>query len=146
MITTLRHGTTKNGKPYGVFTIEDYDGAHEFPLFGNNYLEFSKYMIQDLYVMIYAIVQEKGSDYRYKAPRNPNLPKVWELKIQKIEMLDEVKDKLVEKLTLSIPLEQLDEELCDSLIDLINTHKGKANLYFDLIDLSTQERLKFLHV
>ncbi len=50
------------GNPYGIFTLEDYAGAFEFALFGNNYVEFGKYMIKDLYLYITAIVQEKGAD------------------------------------------------------------------------------------
>ncbi len=142
MITALRHGTTKNGKPYGIFTVEDYDGAHEFPLFGNNYIEFSKYMIKDLYVMIYAIVQEKGSDYRFQQQRDPNLPKELELKIQKIEMLDEVKDKLTESLTISIASDQFDKELSDTLSAMILKHKGNTNIYFEMINTHSQERIK----
>lgn len=141
MITAIRHGTTRNGKPYGVFSIEDYEGAYEFPLFRNNYVEFSKYMIKDLYVMMQVLVQEKVS-FGYQAPRDPNLPKELELRIRKIEMLDEVRDQMVEKLTLSIPLDQLDKELSTSLIEIINKTPGRTNIYFDIIDMEAQERLK----
>ena len=40
MVTSVMHLTTKTGKPYGRFTIEDYNGSHEFVLFSKDYASF----------------------------------------------------------------------------------------------------------
>lgn len=142
MVTAIRHGTSKAGNPYGIFTLEDYEGAHEFALFGNNYIEFSKYMIKDLYLLIHATVQEKGADYKFKKPTDPNVPVVPELKIQKIEVLKEVKDKLVDTLTVTIPLDQLDEEFAVDMTDMVLQNKGSINIYFNVVDLLTQHKVR----
>lgn len=142
MVTAIRHGTSKAGNPYGIFTLEDYEGAHEFALFGNNYIEFSKYMIKDLYLLIHATVQEKGADYKFKKPTDPNAPVVPELKIQKIEVLKEVKDKLVDTLTVTIPLDQLDEEFAVDMTDMVLQNKGSINIYFNVVDLLTQHKVR----
>lgn len=142
MVTAIRHGTSKAGNPYGIFTLEDYEGAHEFALFGNSYIEFSKYMIKDLYLLIHATVQEKGADYKFKKPTDPNAPVVPELKIQKIEVLKEVKDKLVDTLTVTIPLDQLDEEFAVDMTDMVLQNKGSINIYFNVVDLLTQHKVR----
>lgn len=142
MVTAIRHGTSKAGNPYGIFTLEDYEGAHEFALFGNSYIEFSKYMIKDLYLLIHATVQEKGADYKFKKPTDPNAPIVPELKIQKIEVLKEVKDKLVDTLTVTIPLDQLDEEFAVDMTDMALQNKGNINIYFNVVDLLTQHKIR----
>lgn len=142
MVTAIRHGTSKAGNPYGIFTLEDYEGAHEFALFGNSYIEFSKYMIKDLYLLIHATVQEKGADYKFKKPTDPNAPIVPELKIQKIEVLKEVKDKLVDTLTVTIPLDQLDEEFAVDMTDMVLQNKGNINIYFNVVDLLTQHKIR----
>ena len=135
MVTSFRHGTSKAGNPYGVFTLEDYNGAFEFVLFGKNYIEFSKYMIKDLYLLIHLVVQEKNSDYRYNKPTtDPNVPKELELKIQKIEVFSEVKDKLVNNIILTIRLQQLTDELAIELTDRLLADKGNINLYFNIVD------------
>ena len=134
MVTNFRHGTSKAGNPYGIFTLEDYVGAYEFALFGKNYIEFGKYMIKDLYLYINAVVQEKGSDYKYNKPSDPNQPKELELKIQKIEVFSDVKEKLVNTLTLTIPVQQLTEDFAVELTDLVLENKGKVNLYIHVID------------
>jgi DNA polymerase III subunit alpha len=142
MVTAIRHGTSKAGNPYGIFTLEDYDGAHEFALFGNSYINFSKYMIKDLYLLIHATVQEKGADYKYRKVSDPNAPVVPEIKIQKIEVLNDVKDKLIDTLTVTIPLEQLDEEFALDMTDMVLEHKGTVNIYFNVVDLLTQHKVK----
>ncbi len=142
MVTAVRHGTSKAGNPYGIFTLEDYAGAFEFALFGNNYVEYSKYMIKDLYLYISAIVQEKGADFKYRKPSDPNEPKVWELKIQKIELFREIKDKLVEKLTLSLPLQSIDLEMTEMLSDMLLNNKGSVNFYVHVYDDNSPQKVK----
>jgi DNA polymerase-3 subunit alpha len=141
MVTNFRHGTSKAGNPYGIFTLEDYVGAYEFALFGKNYVEFGKYMIKDLYLYINAIVQEKGSDYKYNKPSDPNSLKELELKIQKIEVFYDVKEKLINTLTLTIPVQQLTDDFAVELTDLVLNNKGKVNLYIHVVDEQTPNKV-----
>jgi DNA polymerase-3 subunit alpha len=134
MVTNFRNGTSKAGNPYGIFTLEDYVGAYEFALFGKNYVEFGKYMIKDLYLYIHAVVQEKGADYKYNKPKDPNIPNELELKIQKIEVFSDVKDKLISTLTLTIPLQQLTEDFAVELSEIVMKNKGNINLYIHVVD------------
>jgi len=143
MVTNFRHGTSKAGNPYGIFTLEDYVGAFEFPLFGKNYIEFGKYMIKDLYLYINAIVQERGADFKFKKQEtNPDIPKELELKIQKIEVFNDIKDKLVNTLTLTIRLQQLTTDFAVELNELILKNKGNVNLYVNVVDELSPNKVK----
>ena len=142
MVTNFRHAVSKAGNPYGVFMLEDYVGAFEFALFGNNYVEFNKYMIKDMYLYISAIVQEKGADYKFKKPTDPDKPREIEFKIQKIELFKEIKDKLVEKLTVTIPLQQIDTNLVIELSELVLKNKGSVNLYIEIVDENSPNKVK----
>jgi DNA polymerase-3 subunit alpha len=142
MVTGFRHGTSKAGNPYGIFTLEDYAGAFEFALFGNNYIEFGKYMIKDLYLFISAIVQEKGADWKFRKPSDPNMPKELELKIQKIDVFRDIKDKLIDTLTLTVPLQQIDDELTTELTDMVIRNKGSVNLYLNVVDENSPNKVK----
>jgi len=143
MVTNFRHGTSKAGNPYGIFMLEDYVGAFEFPLFGKNYIEYSKFMIKDLYLFVHAIVQERGSDYKYKKVEtvDPNIPKELELKIQKIEVFSEIKDKLINTLTLTIPMQQMTDEFAVELTDLVVRNKGSVNLYIQVVDENSPNKV-----
>jgi DNA polymerase-3 subunit alpha len=143
MVTNFRHGTSKAGNPYGIFTLEDYAGAFEFPLFGKNYIEFGKYMIKDLYLYINAVVQERGADFKFKKPAaNPDAPKELELKIQKIEVFNDIRDKLVSSLTLNIKLQQLTEEFATDLNEMVLKNKGNVNLYITMLDENSPNKVK----
>jgi DNA polymerase-3 subunit alpha len=144
MVTNFRHGTSKAGNPYGIFTLEDYVGAFEFALFGKNYIEFSKYMIKDLYLYINAVVQDKGADFKFKKPENtnPDIPKEIELKIHKIEVFNDVKDKLINTLTLTIRLQQLTTDFAVELNDLVLNNKGNVNLYINVVDEFSPNKVK----
>ncbi len=143
MVTNFRHGTSKAGNPYGIFTLEDYVGAFEFPLFGKNYIEYGKYMIKDLYVFIHAIVQERGADFKYKKVEavDPNIPKELELKIQKVEVFSEIKDKLINTLTLTIPIQQMSDDLAVELTELVVKNKGNVNLYIQVVDETSPNKV-----
>lgn len=143
MVTGFRHGTSKAGNPYGILTIEDYAGAFEFPLFGKNYIEFGKYMIKDLYLFIHAIVQEKGADFKFKkVETNPDIPKELELKIQKIELISDIQDNLVNTLTLTVSLQQLTEDFAIELTDIIQNNRGKISLYVQIVDELSPNKVK----
>ena len=131
MVTSLRHGTAaKSGNPYGIFTLEDYNGAFEFALFGKNYVEYSKYMIKDLYLFIHAVVQQRGSDF--KKVVEPDAP--LELKIQSIELFRDIKDKLINTLTVTIPIQHLTEDFAVEFTDMMLKNKGKINVYINIVD------------
>lgn len=141
MITSFRRDTTKNGKPYGRFTIEDYNGAHEFFLFGENYEQFGKYLIQDLYLFIHCIVQERGADFKYHK-RDPNIKPELELKIIKIMPIKEARKK-IKRIKISIPLQRLDNDTAEELSDIIIKNKGDVNVYIDVNDFFTMKKISF---
>ncbi|HLP05016.1 MAG TPA: DNA polymerase III subunit alpha [Paludibacter sp.] len=142
MVTNTRVGISKAGNQYGIFTLEDYAGAFEFALFGKNYIEFGKYMIKDLYLFITAVVQEKGADFKYKkVESNPDIPKELELKIQKIEVFSDIKDKLINTLTLTMPIQQLSEEFATEMADMFLENKGNLNLYIQVVDEFSPNRV-----
>jgi DNA polymerase-3 subunit alpha len=44
IVSGVEHRTTKTGKPFGKFTVEDYNGNYTFTLFGEDYLKFKNFM------------------------------------------------------------------------------------------------------
>ena len=61
-----------------------------------------------------------------------------ELKVTSIELLPDVKERLIEKITVLIPLSALNKALVDKLADLAEDHPGNASLYFKVVDTETQ--------
>lgn len=54
----------------------------------------------------------------------------WEVKINSIELLPEVKERVVEKLTVTAPLSAIDDQLIMEFSSLVKDSPGNAELHF----------------
>ena len=59
IVTDFREGMTKKGSPYGIIKMEDFTGSAELPLFGKDYIEYSKYGKPGMYLLIRARVEDR---------------------------------------------------------------------------------------
>ena len=117
MVTSVMHLTTKTGKPYGRFTIEDYNGSHEFVLFSKDYENFRRFLFEGYYLLI------KGK----VAPRIYN-PNELETRITSIMMLAEAQETLMKEVTVSVPVDELTEELVGRLSAAAKENRGQVIL------------------
>ena len=123
IVTAVREGQTKMGKPYGIAKVEDYSGSYEFAFFGTEWIEKRNFFMEGMFLYLKGKCQ----------------PKQWkqdelEVKIAGIELLSEVKDKLIEKITINAPLSSVDEELITDLLSIVKEHPGRAELCFMVHD------------
>ena len=123
MVTSVMHLTTKTGKPYGRFTIEDYNGSHEFVLFSKDYENFRRFLFEGCYLLI------KGK----VAPRIYN-PNELETRITSIMMLAEAQETLMKEVTVSVPVDELTEELVGRLSAAAKENRGQVILRFKVYD------------
>ncbi|MDR0863653.1 MAG: hypothetical protein LBO74_01815 [Candidatus Symbiothrix sp.] len=127
IVTNYREGFTRNDKPFGILKLEDFTGSGEIPLFGKDFIDYGKYGRPHIYLMI------KGAftPNQYN-PNNVNF------RITSIQPLNEIKENLVKKITLSIPLYKLDDAIITELSSLIKNNPGNSALYFKIEDLEKQ--------
>ena len=123
IVTGLREGITKNGKPYGIVKIEDFSGSGEIPLFGDNFINYGKYCRIGMYLYITASLE----------PRKFN-EAVLDFRINSIRLLQDEKDKLIEKITIDVPIHDLDEPMINELSVLIKNNPGQSALFFKVVD------------
>ena len=123
MVTSVMHLTTKTGKPYGRFTIEDYNGSHEFVLFSKEYENFRRYMFEGYYLFIRGKV----------GPRIYN-PSELEAKITSMMMLSEAQETLMKEVTVMVPVNDLTEELIGKLSCTVKDNRGKVMLRVKVYD------------
>ncbi|HWY11803.1 MAG TPA: DNA polymerase III subunit alpha, partial [Bacteroidia bacterium] len=122
---------SKTGKQFGKIVLEDYHGAIDIMLFGKDFVEFQKFMVPQLFIFVKGKVQE-----RY------NQPGSLEFKIQKIELLDEVKQKAFSNLKVKIELSKLTDELITDLENLFKQYNGKSNVEFFVEDVNENMSVK----
>lgn len=123
IVTNFREGMTKTGKPFGILKVEDFTGSGEIALFGNDYIEYGKYGKQGMYLLISATIQ----------PRKWNENEL-DLRIGSIKLLPDVKDSLIEKITITLSVHDLDEPTISDLSAFIKSNPGQSLLYFRIVD------------
>ena len=105
IVTGVREGYTKSGKPYGIAKVEDYSGVAEFAFFGNEWVEKKNFFSEGMFLFMHGKCQPR----QWK-------PDEWEVKINTIELLPDVKDRVIEKLTVTAPLSAINDELIMELL------------------------------
>ncbi len=123
IVTNVIEGISKNGKPYGRFMLEDYTDTFEFALFGEDFAKYKPFMTQGWFLFIKGKVQTRWN--------NEN---ELEFRINNIQLLSELKDKMVKSVTLNIDVKKVDSTLVDNLQKLFDSHKGNCTLRMNLLD------------
>ncbi len=121
LITETSHRMTKTGKPFGTFTIEDYEGNLSVSLFSDTYIKFKEYLQPGLFVYCKGIVQERGWGKEGE-------PRPLELKILEMMLLENVLEKYAKNITLYLPLENITGKFCKTMEKALKNHKGKVSV------------------
>ncbi len=126
IVTGVRSSFTKNNKPYGGFTIEDYSGSYEMIFFGKDYIEFKNYCTVGYLLFVKGKVQEK---LWVKEEIKP-----LEFKVGSIQMLNELRDKMLNSISIKIPIGEINEQLIEELNGKFKEYEGKTLLKFLVFD------------
>ena len=123
IVTGFREGTTKTGNPFGILKVEDFTGSGEIALFGQDYIEYSKYGKPGMYLLISGKMEAR----KYN-------DKIFDFRILSIKLLPNEKDKLIENIRITVPIHDLDEPMINELSTLIKNNPGNSLLYFRVVD------------
>jgi DNA polymerase-3 subunit alpha len=123
IVTAVRTRFDKRGQPCGFVTIEDFDGSGELAMFGEDWGHWNGMFTEGASIYITAKMQQRFRDSNVKS-----------LKVQNIEYLQTVKDKAIDRITISLVTDKLDDEIVSELSELINEHPGKTKLFYQLRD------------
>ena len=129
MVTSVNERITKKGKPFGLFTVEDYNGAMNMAMFGEDYLKNKHLLVNGSFLYIKGKVQE-----RYNSPGE------WEFRPSTMELLSDVRDKLCKGIAMNVEVSIIDEAFLNELDELLTMNPG--NLTFKLNVVDPKENLK----
>ncbi len=111
MVTNYVERPTKKGGNFAVITLEDYTGSTEIRLFGQKYIDFSKYGREGTPIAVTMKVEKRfqTSELRQEVVR--------------IQLLNDVKGQLIKGVTLSVTR----DELKPSMASLLKEHMASNN-------------------
>lgn len=111
IITAKREGKTKNGKDFGILTIEDFSGTYELAFFGKAYTDFRQYFIDETAVYVKGKVEPKwgkeGNELAFT--------------IQKVDLLEALTENAIHSITLQVDVERLTLETITEIHHLFIT-------------------------
>ena len=123
IVTAVRSKFTKRGEPCGFVTIEDFEGAGELALFGQDWGHWNGMFTEGASVYIVGKLQPRFRDSQ-----------VLDLKVGSVEYLQTVKDKAIDRITITMNSDLLNDEMVTELSEIVKEHPGKTKLFFQLRD------------
>ena len=123
IVSDTRSGVTRNGKPFGGFTLQDYTDSFSFLLFDKDYVAFSNYFRNDYQLLVKGRVQGRHFN-----------PEELEFKIKEIHLLTAVREDLITSITIKLKPELVNPEFIKNLKSVISENPGNKSLKFLLID------------
>ena len=129
IVVAVQNLTTKTGKPWGKFKLEDYNGTHEFALFGKDYENFRKYLFSDYFLFIRGRVQ----------PRPYNDQEL-EFRITSMMQLSELQEA-VKEVHVQLAVEEITRDLIARMGRSVKEAKGNTLLRLNVYDRQAQVSL-----
>ena len=134
VVSDVQHRVSKNGKGWALFTVEDYDDAFEFRIFGEEYLKYRHFLVPNSFIYARIFVKEGWVNRDTGKKGDPRM------QFNQIQMLHDVMDQYAKKLTIQLKIDELQEERIRVLKDLMTSHKGDQQLHFIVYEM--EEKLK----
>lgn len=135
VITDVQHRVSKNGKGWGLFTLEDYTDSHEFRIFGEEYLKFRHFMMVNSFVYVKAFVREGWVNRETGKKGEPRL------QYNDFKQLQDVMDNYAKKLTIKLNVSALQEKRIQELKKTLASHKGNHPLNFVVYEMEEEIKL-----
>tara|TARA_B110000459_G_scaffold203229_1_gene258870 strand:- start:1644 stop:5999 length:4356 start_codon:yes stop_codon:yes gene_type:complete len=128
LVSKVEHRISKSGRPWGKFSLEDYHGAQEFTLFGEDYINLKEYLVEGWMVMM------TGSPVRKRTWGDMVGDPGSEFKINRLDMLATSREKRLERVRINLNLNALSGEWVDGLEMAIKGSPGKVGITVDVFD------------
>lgn len=123
MVTSSQYLTTKTGKPYGRFTIEDFSGSHTFTLWSKDWETFHSFCFEQNSILIKGRVQMS----RFR-------PGEMEIVIKSMKSLSEVMENDIRELVVTVPVQDLSTGFITDLSSTAAAAAGPVSLLFHIFD------------
>ena len=116
--------SSRTNKPFGFVTIEDYEGPGELALFNDEWAKW-QHMFKEGYT-VYVTAK--------CVPRFRDNSELFDIRIQSVDFLNDVKDKYIEKLTIAVNTSVLEDTQMTDLATVIRSNPGRVPLFFQMYD------------
>ena len=121
IVTGVRTGETKKGTPYGIVKLEDFEGNGELAFFGKDWVTYRNFFVEG--ASLYMRLKFEADRFRSG---------MYNMVVLSIDLLSEVNDKLIQKVTFDVPLDMLTSTMVEDLAEIVKKNPGEAELIFNI--------------
>lgn len=133
IVSAVEHRTTKTGKPFGKFTLEDYTGNATFTLFGEDYLKFRTYMNLGWFLFVEgSVVKNTWGQMNI------------EFKIRNVDLLNEIGLKRSKGVQVRVNASEITKDFIGRLEDVCQEYAGNTPLFIKIRDEQENIMLELL--
>jgi len=136
IVTNVREVMTKKEVPMGIVTIEDFYGSGEVLLFGTEWTTWKSLLYPG-----YAVYVRAKSVRRFQLrgePTKPEEDRDYDLRLQVVEFMQDVKDNMVNDITINVNLPMLDDTIVTELKSVIEQNPGKTKVKIRVKDAESK--------
>jgi DNA polymerase-3 subunit alpha len=135
IINNVQHRVAKNGKGWGIFTLEGYDESYEFKIFGEEYLKFRHFFIQNNFTFMKVLVKEGWVNQDTGKRSEPRI------QFMLVQYLQDVLDDFAKKLVVLLNITDLDPDFIHKLGHLFFANKGDNLVTFEIMELEKVKKM-----
>ena len=128
VVTDVQHRVSKQGKGWAIFSIEDYTDSFDFRIFGEDYLKFRHFLVQNSFVHVQALVKEGWVNRDTGKKGDPRI------QFNNFQLLHDVMDTYAKKLSIQLNVKDLKSDTISELQEMFRMHEGSNSLSFVVYD------------
>ena len=141
IIVAAEDRMSQKGNPWGKYIIEDYTGSYQFNVFGETYQRFAALLRPNVYVYLTGVIQQRGAQFKYFKPK-PVEEAEYEFSVQQVQLIKEAQKDL-RSITLQIPIENVQPDMINELLDITRNNPGETPLRLEIFDNIRQNVISF---
>ena len=126
IIGEVQHKISKNGKGWATFIIEDYFESYELRIFGEDYLKFQHFLIENNFVHIKMYVKEGWKDAETGRIGDPRI------QFLNFQQLQDSLSSSTKRISIKIDANLIEEDHISFFEKLVKKHKGDQEIVFNL--------------
>ncbi|MBR4699999.1 MAG: DNA polymerase III subunit alpha [Prevotella sp.] len=130
IVTGVRSQFTKNNKPCGFVTIEDFDGQGELAIFDEEWGKWRGMFVEGSIVYVRCKFIRKFPTSTYAT-----------LQILDVQYMQTVKDERIERFTIVFDRDAIDDSMVNDIVTMVNDSPGRTELFFNIIDREHKSNL-----
>ena len=127
IIGEVEHKISKNGKGWATFVLEDYYESYELRIFGEDYLKFKHFLIENNFVCLKMFVKEGWKDRESGRVGDPRIQYL------SFHQLQDSLSSIAKRILIKLDAHLLEQNHINFFKDILKKHKGDQELIFNVL-------------